>query len=132
VFLQDLQTLAFEFIELSRNAFDSLNDEHKVLEELAKDKTMIITKADKGNAVVIQDREAYKNKIVELLNKDNKFKELTSDPTLIRERKLRELINSIKDTPKNRNEMNKKKKRSYFIQETTCNRMPCGSKAGLL
>jgi hypothetical protein len=133
-FLQELQTLAFEFIELSKNAYDSFTDEeHRALEELTKDKTIIITKADKGNAVVIQDVDAYRNKIGELLNKDNKFNEIASDPTVIRERKLRDLINSMKDTPKNRNETNKKKKRKYFIQESTANRIqPCGSRAGLL
>jgi hypothetical protein len=59
-FLQQLQSMAFEFIELSKNATDSLTDtEHKALEELAKDKSIIITKADKGNAVVIQDLADY-------------------------------------------------------------------------
>ena len=43
-FLQQLQSMAFEFIELSRDAKDNLTDaEHQALEVLAKDKTIIVS-----------------------------------------------------------------------------------------
>ena len=46
-----------EFIEISKIARDNLTDaEHKALEELSKDNTIVITKADKSNAVVIQNK----------------------------------------------------------------------------
>ncbi len=47
-----------------KEARDNLSDdEHHALDELAKDTTIIITKADKGNAVVIQNKTDYLNKI---------------------------------------------------------------------
>ena len=67
--------MTYEFLELSKKALDSLNDEeHNALKSLSKDQTIVISKADKGNAVVIQDIETYRNKIIELLNQDGKFK----------------------------------------------------------
>ena len=50
----NLQQMAFDYVELSKQAKDSLTDEeHKALEELSKDKRIIISKVDKGNSVVI-------------------------------------------------------------------------------
>ena len=44
--MKQLQTMATEFIELSKIARDNLTDaEHIALEELSKDTTFIITKA---------------------------------------------------------------------------------------
>lgn len=82
-FLQKLQSMAFEFVDLSKKARDNLSiEEHEALENLAKDKSIVITKADKGNAVVIQDLSSYRDKISELLKKDNKFIKLEKgDPT---------------------------------------------------
>ena len=69
----------------SKRALDSLNvEEHNALKTLAEDKT----KADKGNAVVIQDIETYREKILELLTADGKFTKLSSDETIKRERSL--------------------------------------------
>ena len=63
-FIQQLQQMTYEFLELSKRALDSLNvEEHNALKTLAEDKTIVITKADKGNAVVIQDIETYREKI---------------------------------------------------------------------
>ena len=46
-FFQKLQGKAFEFLELSKQAMDSLTDEeHLALKELSKDKTIVISKAD--------------------------------------------------------------------------------------
>ncbi len=74
-FIQQLQQMTYEFVELSKKAMDSLSDEeHKALLNLSRDKAIVISKADKGNAVVIQDVETYQNKIMELLNQDGKFK----------------------------------------------------------
>jgi len=85
-FFQKLQSMAFEFIELSKNTRDNLTDEeHSALNLLAKDKSIIITKADKGNAVVIQDLSDYTAKVNLLLTTDNKFNKLNDDPTLKRE-----------------------------------------------
>ena len=64
--------------------------------ELSKDKTIIITKADKGNAVVIQNKSDYLNKVQALLTFGGKFKELQSDEKTKRERKLQTYLGSLK------------------------------------
>ena len=88
-FIQQLQQMTYEFLKLSKRALDSLNvEEHNALKTLAEDKTIVITKADKGNAVVIQDIETYREKILELLAADGKFTKLSSDETIKRERSL--------------------------------------------
>jgi hypothetical protein len=75
--MKQLQSMATEFIELSKTARDNLTDaEHKALEELSKDQSIIITKADKGNAVVIQNKTDYLTKVNILLSADDKFKEI--------------------------------------------------------
>jgi hypothetical protein len=51
-FLQNFQSKAFEFIELSKDLEDNLNQaEHDALNRLANNKNIIITKVDKGNAI---------------------------------------------------------------------------------
>ncbi len=53
-FLQSFQKKAFEFIEFGKDLEDNLNqDEHEALNRLAENKNIIITKADKGNAIVL-------------------------------------------------------------------------------
>ncbi len=79
-FIQQLQQMTYEFLELSKRSLDSLNDEeHNALKSLSEDKTIVISKADKGNAVVIQDIETYRSKIIELLNQDGKFNRIKAD-----------------------------------------------------
>lgn len=82
------QAKAFKFIELSRTTMDNLNeDEHLALKDLAKDESIIISNADKGNAIVIQDKIDYTNKLFKLLEDKSKFKCL-EDPTLEKEKSL--------------------------------------------
>jgi UDP-N-acetylglucosamine transferase subunit ALG13 len=38
-------------------------EEHAALSNLAKDESIVITKADKGNAVVIQNKKDYQEKV---------------------------------------------------------------------
>jgi protein involved in sex pheromone biosynthesis len=57
-----------ECIELSKIAIDNL--EHR--EEPSKDTTIIITKTDKGNAVVIQKKDDYLKKVHSLLASGDK------------------------------------------------------------
>ncbi len=74
--------MADEFIELSKISYDNLTrEERTALVELSKDKSIVITKADKGNAVVIQNVEDYRRKVQLLLENDSKFKKLDSNPT---------------------------------------------------
>ena len=74
-FLQKLKEIAFEFIELQKNSVGSLtHDEHQELIELSKDKTIVITRADKCIAVVIHDLNDYIDKISKIIYVDGKFK----------------------------------------------------------
>lgn len=119
-FLQSLQSMAFEFIELSKKARDSLTDEeHEALLELSKDKSIIITKADKGNAVVIQDVEEYRNKVTKILEADMKFTKLKDDVTRLRETRLQGYLRSLH-------------KQGKLNGETYNKVLPCGSRAGVL
>ena len=112
--------MAFEFVELSKQAVDSLNDDERTaLENLAKNKNIIISKADKGNAVVIQDVEDYKSKVMAILNTGGKFKSLPKDPTITREGKLVRKLN----------ELWKRRKLDTNILSTI---KPCGARAGVM
>ena len=75
------------------------------MSKLAKDESIVITKADKGNAVVIQNKKDYLEKVQKLMDLDSKnsmFKKLKRDMTVTRERNLQ---NRIRDLRKN-NEIN--------------------------
>jgi len=122
-FLQRLQQMTYEFLELSKTSFDSLTDEeHAALKLLTLDKSIVITKADKGNAVVIQDLEVYRKKLLPLLEQDGKFKKINSDETLFREKRLQIYLRSLTKVP-----------RATRLSETDYHRiLPCGSKAGVL
>ena len=43
-------------------------------------KDIVITKPDKGNGVVILDRELYNNAIEEIISDTSKFEKLNEDP----------------------------------------------------
>lgn len=119
-FFNQLQAMAFEFIELSKQARDNLTDaEHQALEELSKDKSIIITKADKGNAVVIQNKIDYINKVQQLLMADNKFKQLIEDETIRREASLQRFLRSLT-------------KKNEIPPEVYKELYPCGSRAGVM
>jgi len=115
--------MTYEFLELSKTSFDSLTDEeHVALKALTQDKSIVITKADKGNAVVIQDLEVYRKKLMALLEQDGKFKKINSDETILREKRLQNYLRSLTKVP-----------RAKRLSETDYHRiLPCGSKAGVL
>ncbi len=92
------------------------DEEHLALKALSQDKTIVISKADKGNAVVIQDMETYRSKILELLQQDGKFNKINSDETVKRERRLQNYLRSLKN-----------------LDDTDYKRiLPCGSRAGVM
>ena len=60
------------------------NEEFIALQDLSKNKDLIIQKSDKGNSVVIVDREDYTKKIHDILSDQKKFSKLSSkDDTLL-------------------------------------------------
>ena len=58
----------------------------KVIDNLSKNKNIVILKQDKGRGVVILDTTKYTEKCMTLLNTE-RFKRLTTDPAVATERK---------------------------------------------
>ena len=61
------------------NFFKELNltkDEFQALKSLSSCKTIVIQKSDKGNSVVIIDKDAYLSKMSELISDSSKFEEI--------------------------------------------------------
>ena len=139
-FLLELQQLSTEFIELSKHAKDNLSiEEHNALVNLSKDKTIVITKADKGNAVVIQDITDYRAKIMTLLNNSGKFKMLEDDETKLRETKLQNYINYLHAKEYHVTKTVRGQRitttvtKSHNISKQVHDRIqPCGSKSGTM
>ena len=59
-----------------------------VLQNVKKNRDIVITKPDKGNAVVILDRKVYNNGIEEIISETSKFEKLNKGLTLKREASL--------------------------------------------
>ena len=112
-FFKNLHTYAFEFIELCKVMQDNLtNEEHLALSSLAKDQSIVTTKADKGNAVVIQNKSDYLDKVHKILQTEGKFKLLPDDPTIKREYNLQKYLRTVSE---------KKMKKAIPPKEPTTN-----------
>ena len=70
--------------------------QHRVLQNLRKNKYILITIPDKGNGVVIIDRKLYDNAIQEIISDTFKFEKLNEDPTLKREASLQRSLPKLK------------------------------------
>ena len=64
--------------------------------EWIKNKDIVITKPDKGNAVVILDRKLYNNAIEEIISDTSKFEKLNEDATLKRAASLQRFLPKLK------------------------------------
>ena len=67
----------------------------KVIDNLSKNKNIVILKQDKGSGVVILYTTKYTEKCMALLNTEH-FKRLTTDPTAATERKIQKVLKKIK------------------------------------
>ena len=98
VFFQKVQRQAVEFIQNLRKTPNNLSKEEvKLLSQLGKNKKLVITKADKGNAIVIQDRKDYVDKVLKILSDKTKFSLLEEDPTIKREAALQKKLLGLKN-----------------------------------
>ena len=70
------------YYERKRNEAGLTQDENETLEKLSKDKSIIICKADKGNSVVVLDRNDYIRKMNNILLDKSKFKKVSKDSNL--------------------------------------------------
>ena len=69
---------------------------HKVLKTLRKNNYIVLLKPDKGNGVVVLNRADYIKGIFNIINDTHKFKEIDSDPTIVREGKLQRFLRDLK------------------------------------
>ena len=72
---------------LSRTHIHS-KEEWETLKDLRKDDSIIITKPDKGNGVVIVKKHDYLTKMKQLIPDETKLKKLTENPTKSRGQSL--------------------------------------------
>ncbi|XP_068723463.1 uncharacterized protein [Montipora capricornis] len=94
-------------------------EEWMALNDLRNDTSIIITKPDKGNGVVIVNRHDYLSKMKQLISDGTKFKLLSHNPTKSRENSLISYLRNLK--------------RDCIIDEATFRKiLPCGSTAGVL
>lgn len=67
-------------------------EEQKAIKSLKQANSIVITKADKGNATVVMDRDDYYGKIRALLADAGTYKRLPKDPTPALERRMNALL----------------------------------------
>ena len=66
----------------SYKPFARILRQHRVLQNLRKNKDIVIAKPDKGNGVLILDRKLHNNAIEEIIPDTSKFEKLNEDPNL--------------------------------------------------
>ena len=74
---------------------------------------------DKSDGTVIMDRDVYIRKIFDIINDCTKFKELSTDATILREDQLQRFLRSMKG-------------KNSFTKETYENKYPNGSKPAFI
>ena len=103
----------------SRKDNNLTGDQYDSLKDLASNKNIVVTKADKGNAVVILDKTDYQNRILKLIEDKKKFRVLENDPTIKRENSLLNTLNNFK-------------KQKIISDETFQKIRPTGSRPGII
>ena len=99
---------------LSKNEFESLC-------KLKNENNLVIQKVDKGNTIVILDKDSYLKSVETLLKDSSKFKDIPKD------------LNYIISSEKRVTDILKKFKNKNVISEETYNKLrPVGSKPGTL
>ena len=106
----------------SRPDFLFSKEDIKLLQNLKNDNKIVIVKPDKGNGIVILDRNDYNKKMNDILQDNTKFQRLNDDPvklTLQRENQLKKLLATLK-------------KSESITPETYDKLYPTGSRIGIL
>jgi len=112
--------------------------EHDALVELAKDRMIVISKADKGAAVVVQNIEDYRTKMMGIVNTPGKFQKLKGNVTRTRETRLQNILRSLNSDVEKVVDLNSAKgsrielKKRRMSDEVYRRVLPCGSRAGVL
>ncbi|XP_071959910.1 uncharacterized protein [Antedon mediterranea] len=95
----DISHLAHQYVSSFRPTRTDLK-RCKVLQDLRKNKDIIIIKPDKGNGVVILNRVDYVNGMLEILKDSTKFRLIHNDPTITREGHLQRFLRQLKSNGK--------------------------------
>jgi hypothetical protein len=96
--------------------------------EFADEKSFVISKTGKGNAVVIQNTNDYKKKINKLLNTSGKFALLDENPTRLKETRLQCYLRSLHAEHNTKHVL-----KEHRIPDDVYKKVqPCGSRAGVL
>uniref|UniRef100_A0A5S6QSR1 Reverse transcriptase domain-containing protein n=1 Tax=Trichuris muris TaxID=70415 RepID=A0A5S6QSR1_TRIMR len=74
-------------------------EECRTIKKLRNEEGIVITKADKGNAVVIMDREMYNSKVKDLLHADT-YKRLRNDPSENVRKQLKSILTLMSNETK--------------------------------
>ncbi|CAF1613296.1 unnamed protein product, partial [Didymodactylos carnosus] len=93
---QLLEFTKFFYRTITSSKFESYEDD-EILRNLANDKSIYITRPDKGRGAVILDKMQYINKVETILNDNTKLTRLDKDPTITRENSLTTLLREIKN-----------------------------------
>ncbi|CAG2208988.1 unnamed protein product [Mytilus edulis] len=67
-------------------------NEQDALKSLKDDDSIIIKEADKGGAIIIMDTDFYKEKVLEQLNDEEYYKQVTNNPDKATKKRLKKLI----------------------------------------
>ena len=118
-----LKDIAFSgFRSYSRPSFLYTQDDIDTLNDLKNDKSIVIMKPNKGNGVVILNKDDYNKKMDAILSDTSKFQLLNEDPvkvTLQRENQVKSLLKKLKAA----NSLNEKTYSELY---------PTGSRIGIL
>ena len=95
------------------------NLKHGILKCLRNNKNIVIMRPDKGNGVVVMDRNVYNQKMYELIDDRTKFRKLDNDPTILREGQLQRYLRNLK-------------KLGFFDEKSYENVYPSGSQPSRL
>ena len=69
---------------------------YHILKKIRNNDTIILLKPDKGNGIVIMDKNIYINACYNIINDTTKFKPLSDDVTLLREGRLQRFLRKLK------------------------------------
>ena len=79
--IKEVKSAAIQYMNITKNKLISnlSNDEILALKELKEVRSIVILRADKGNAVVIMDKKDYITKVEEILSDKTKFNQIEKD-----------------------------------------------------
>ena len=93
MYLKELLGISGFKAEIPNNSFKDM----KILNNLRRDESIIITKADKGNILVVMDTKDYDSKLNALLKDEKTYKQLSFDPTDSYTKKFKNELKSLKE-----------------------------------